>query len=484
MRKKNVSKAFLLILLAGIVYACMEEGDFLSSKRSLPPEVSAAQKWYESQTGGEDLMWKSVDGNETNTFTPDWTKAFWNEDKDYRVTEVHLIGDERLVFLASECADMYQSTGDERYNASDIRLVIRTNKETKETDGFIMILFPDLDYLEKNRDHPLVDMSYLKRNKDFGGIIYYHDMEGNFVNGWKYTEGVPYAIYPAKEVEKTSDGPLRSTTYCDYVCVTTEHYVDWYVNGDFDHTQYKGTTTSCYYTNCWTDYSDSNSGGYGGGGGGSTNTGNTTTSPKAKKIFRNSNMTQANWEKLEKMIDKIMQDCMGSALYNGLVDYLGGKTLTIQFGTKNEFTYDGQTAGIMLKGTESNRLFHEMLHAYQAYNETNAAADIAASINNEIETRYAQYLYVSSQPEYSGSTWEKEWTTKQGRKEIAKLSHRIDSHGKLKPGVTEDELNLYIVNDARSALQVPGSVYANDPYNYERIGTANFKNLNKLTKDC
>ena len=42
-------------------------------------------------------------------------------------------------------------------------------------------------------------------------------------------------------------------------------------------------------------------------------------------------MTEYNWKILENMIDKIMADCMGEELYNGLKSYLNGKTLTIQF---------------------------------------------------------------------------------------------------------------------------------------------------------
>lgn len=38
-------------------------------------------------------------------------------------------------------------------------------------------------------------------------------------------------------------------------------------------------------------------------------------------------MTEANWKVIERMLDKIMEDCMGQALYNGLKSALNGKLL-------------------------------------------------------------------------------------------------------------------------------------------------------------
>lgn len=58
----------------------------------------------------------------------------------------------------------------------------------------------------------------------------------------------------------------------------------------------------------------------GGGGGGGYQP--QPIAPKAKTIFRNSSMIDENWKVIEKMLDKIMQNCMGKGLYNGLVDVL------------------------------------------------------------------------------------------------------------------------------------------------------------------
>lgn len=55
----------------------------------------------------------------------------------------------------------------------------------------------------------------------------------------------------------------------------------------------------------------------GGTGGGSSVP---SLAPKAQAIFRNSNMIDANWRVLENMIEKIIENCMGRNLYNGLLE--------------------------------------------------------------------------------------------------------------------------------------------------------------------
>ncbi len=266
MQKTILRHVFLLFLLAGIVYACMDE-DLFSPEKDLPPEVSAAQKWYDSQVPDGYIPWTSANGVETNTYKPDWQTAVYEEDKEWKVTEVHLVGEERLIFSTLDCMEKYKETGDERYNRlSDTRLLIRTHKETKETDGYIMIVYPDLQYLEAHLNQPLRNFSYLKRNDiNFGGVIHYNTLDGNYLNGWLYKEGVAYAFVLEDEKEDSSEVELRDYQMCDYVCEYTNHYTDWYVNGDYSWTQWRGGSENCYYTNCRTIHEgDSSSGGPGG----------------------------------------------------------------------------------------------------------------------------------------------------------------------------------------------------------------------------
>ncbi len=220
-----------------------------------------------------------------------------------------------------------------------------------------------------------------------------------------------------------------------------------------------------------------------GGGGLPGNSPN--NAPKAKAIFRNSNMTEYNWRVIEKMLDKITSDCLGEHLYKGLKEHLGGKTLTIQFVAPKEgssFNFDGNTAGIKLTTEmESNQLFHEMMHAFQAYQETESSYK-ASLINKELEARYVQYQYVRKLTEYPGSKWEKQYTNTDVGMAIALLKSMVDAKGNLQPNVTDDML-LIQVYAAKSAIEAT-SAYSAMPFDYSKSGIENFTSLQKISKDC
>ena len=202
MRKRNLWQLLSLFLLTGIIYACTKDNDEdSSSKETLPPEVAEAKAWFESQTQVKDglLPWKPVAGGKETVLTPDWRWVFSSEDSNYKMVEVHVEEAEPLNCVTAECSEKYRQTGDKRYLASMIRLVIRTHKDTKVKDGFIMLAFPDLSYLEAHKDNPLNGVSYLKRPSDFSGMVIFYDMNSEFVNGWIYQEGVAYPFTMATE---------------------------------------------------------------------------------------------------------------------------------------------------------------------------------------------------------------------------------------------------------------------------------------------
>lgn len=221
------------------------------------------------------------------------------------------------------------------------------------------------------------------------------------------------------------------------------------------------------------------------GGGSSNGFSAFTVAPKASSIFRNSRMTETNWRTLEKMIEKIEKDCVGSNLYNGLKQALGGKTLSIQFVAPKEgssFNFDGNTAGIKLTtDMESNQLFHEMMHAFQSYQETESSYK-ASLINKEIEARYAQYQYVKKLKEFPGSKWEKQYTKTDVGMAIADLAESIDKKGNLQPGETDETLFIR-VHTAKNTIQKIKD-YSKVSFNENKAGSETFKNLRTLSKGC
>ncbi|GHS96366.1 hypothetical protein FACS189421_01330 [Bacteroidia bacterium] len=220
MNKSILKQAFLLLLSAGIFNSCMTDDTFFS-KEKLSPEGMDAQVWYNHQGNKEGIRLISPNGQKHSPLLPDWRMVFSNEDEQYKVTEVNLKpirkkhpsnekgdiieSETGFIMMDPECAEKFRETDDKRYMACNIRLIIRTNKETGGKDGFVMIAYPDLPYLEAHLDNPLQHITYLERDKEFSGMVIYHDMDGNWVNACKYIDGKRYNLRIRKIQDEKSE---------------------------------------------------------------------------------------------------------------------------------------------------------------------------------------------------------------------------------------------------------------------------------------
>ena len=166
MNRNRKNQLFLLLLLAGIFYACLQSELFEDQAHlvlDLPPEIAVAKEWYEAKIGGNDLHWRM--GGKSNILEADWQNAFAGNKSDFRIIEVPLTSENPFYRMISEVAERAESTGDKRYRASATRLLIRTCRKTGERDAFVMIASPDLDYLTGNLDNPLRNFTYINRGE-------------------------------------------------------------------------------------------------------------------------------------------------------------------------------------------------------------------------------------------------------------------------------------------------------------------------------
>ena len=400
MRKTVFKQVFLLLLLAGIVFACMEKDDLFPAG-NLPPEISEAKTWYESRVNEGRLPWIPANGGKTNVLTPDWERAFSNENENSRVTEIHLEGKEKFIMVSSECAEKYDETGNDRYLTSDIRLVIRTDKTTGRKDGFIMVICPDLSYLEVRKDHPLKDISYLKRGATFSGVIYYHDMNGEFVNGWKYKDGtVRYAFH--SETALPDQNQFRGNGEV-YWCQYTEFVTDWYVNGHYIGSTPGGNSTECYIM-YW--YDTGSDGGYGAGGGsGNSNGGDGSPSAQLSALASKVSLSSTQTELLNDVLDDVLQDC-GFQFMNGSIVTSEYKFSDVKIdpSISSSGGYDPFTGNLLFRGTNdiNKDIFREeLVHLYQTsyYGQSQMKNYFnTASGNIEFEAKLIEDLLCNAKP--------------------------------------------------------------------------------------
>lgn len=519
---KNIGKCKKWRILAyisvlGMLFACADqmlldnENPAVRQAKNKNQEltVSVARQWFESKYTPV-VPTRSVDGTE-RLQKPYWEKAKEHNRKRYEVVETPILSQGVHVVMDRETAAYWESGMKSDFIRNTIRMVVLRDKKKGTTRSFIMTFVGTLEYLKKTRT--IGKNSYLYRQPDFSGSVLFHELDGTFMNGWRYSEGKIVATLSAiSNDEQQAMDTLGVQTRAEVeVCYEscfpvfeddcTYSYVE---TGDLESgivleieencvPKYKGDdcVKDCYWEDdgsddeeeddWWKDYPS-------GGAIIPPNTGNnnTNTSPKAKNIFRNSNMTETNWAALERMLDKIMADCMGEALYNGLANFLGGQTLSIQIndGTGGSFGPQGESVGISLGGQmESNQLFHEMMHAYRTYQETLSSYN-DSMFNGEIEAWYAQYLYTSRLPEYPGSKWEERDNTDSRRIAIKNLTRYIDHKGNMLSGKSIVDLEDEIMNIVVPTFHQDEYTADKYPFDYDRPGLENFTNLKKITLNC
>jgi len=228
-----------------------------------------------------------------------------------------------------------------------------------------------------------------------------------------------------------------------------------------------------------------------GGGGGSTGTGSAglgngtgADGQLSHGIFQNSNLSEDSWKVIEGMLEHIIDNCMGESLYTNIKNILAGDKIEIQFVLGNESAYDlnSKTLSLGVDLLENNILFHEMWHLYQSCKETISSFK-EAKLNMEIETRYAQYLFLTQQPYYEGSMWQREHTRSPIGNAMIHLNKIIDKQGKLRPDTNMDFLDVYLNHTVIPVFKgIPE--YSSYPWDENRPPLSNFTNLNHLTKNC
>ena len=503
--KKLLNRLFLLLLLSGIVFACVNDDPFDDSgrqnngnrgRRPLAPEAAAAQEWFKNEVGREFLTWHPGT-DEVRMLMPNWHRTLSNENSVFRVTEARLQGNRNFYRVAAESAARFRQTGNERYLVSDTRFVLRTHIETGETDGFIMKVYPDLEQIQRSRN-PLRSFTYLKRDSDFSGFIYFYDLNGEFVNGWWQVDGRFYPIYTLAMVEK--EPQLRSV---GWRCYELWQVTRIYIGGELMSERREYVRTNCVPIGApWIPppFPGDNapwppSLGVGG------MTGNVSTiasvvasvvgvsavrtfAPNAAGIFGSARRTAEDWLAMERQINNMMQDCMGTAMYNGLRNR--ATNLNFQFITGRSGNYHGGTISVGRDMGGSGILFHEMFHAYQP---RAMGLDInqrrAIMMNLEVETWLAKYHYVQRNAD-AETAWVTHLNNSDVGRAVEELARHIDHRGRVI--TNEIDARRAIDNFVTALRYVRGpsgsTPYANILFDESQSIADMFSNMNRLFSGC
>lgn len=203
----------------------------------------------------------------------------------------------------------------------------------------------------------------------------------------------------------------------------------------------------------------------------------------AKKLFRNSKMIESNWIIANEKILQITNTCIGDKLIKELLGVLDGKTLKLDFINEGDSKFDPGFGGIKLRtNAESSYLFHEMFHALQSYTEQETWN--GANLNLEFEAHFAQQIFIEQMSENEWKLWKERTKFDSRWKAVRDLKNYIDNHGRLLPGITENDLQDEFMKHTIDGFRRVG--YDNLDYSWlsSRKGSKNLSNIQKITIDC
>lgn len=186
--KKHILKiGWIFIILAVVFFACQQE---LFEKEGTEPAltVKEAQAWFESSQP-EFLLLKS--GNKekkTKVAKPEWKGAFATKNDNFEIVETHIVTNGGFGFATESAYDQWKATNNPGYMTSLTRLVVMKYRKSGEMVSFLMTIVGDKEYLE-TKQFKMWGNTYLTKDKDFSGLVLFHSPAGEFVNGWRFTNG-------------------------------------------------------------------------------------------------------------------------------------------------------------------------------------------------------------------------------------------------------------------------------------------------------
>jgi hypothetical protein len=225
-----LSSSLIVSLFFGLfIYSCQQETE--------QPEVilsaDEAKQWFENQSGALVRLKSGTNTQSTLELKEDWEHAQTFKNDSLGTVEADILARGQFGFVLKEDQNQNETNGN--YSSSYSKLVIQKNKRTGRMESFIMTLIGTKEYL-KGHNFDLSKNTYLRKQKDFTGLVLYHTTSGDFVNGWNFQNGKVVGF--CNQVDKKDlpsrlkqQAPIATTCFI----VTINYYericTDWYSNG-------------------------------------------------------------------------------------------------------------------------------------------------------------------------------------------------------------------------------------------------------------
>ncbi len=270
---KILGKFILIFLLLQFFSGCQKDQNFNAATQTENNfTLEQAQDCYGiDNVGFLTLKSGSINSN-TIGIKPDWCNSIQGHNDREELVEVGLWMMGGFGFADENSYKEWNDKKDPAYMGSLTRMVFLKSKTDGEILNFLMTIVGDNNY-HHNKGFQLSKNSYLSKEKNFSGYVFYHDMNGNFVNGWKYDKGSVMGRTTMKDGGNIPTQLKLATTCTEstiYYWITI--CTSWYQTSNM----YEGATYHSECINTIASFTTSTCTGDGNGGGTSTGSGGTS----------------------------------------------------------------------------------------------------------------------------------------------------------------------------------------------------------------
>ena len=178
--------SLLLVSTAFTISCTRDEVTTTQTEVALQPQIADAQQWFEQQMYTNNYLLNENGIQLYADWRPDWGKAAIHELSTGYTVEVPILFTNQSTLISSQLRAEYERTGNSKYLAAKVSLVIETNLTTGKKQDFIMLVSPSLKYVESNSEG---QNSYLNMDPNFDGMVLYYTPNWGFANGWGFSDG-------------------------------------------------------------------------------------------------------------------------------------------------------------------------------------------------------------------------------------------------------------------------------------------------------
>lgn len=208
--------------------------------------LEEAIEWFYSKGTGSVFLKSGNSKDRNKVAVPMWNDIKIMSSRGIEVVEVGLAVQGAWGFASEAAHKDWLRTGNSGNLLSHTRMVITRNKTNGRINGFLMTLVGDKPYLEKKKFRIWQGNSYLEKENDFTGLVLFHDLEGQFMNGWRYING--RVSHKVRLDSGSMNIPGLKSGGCStyYYSTWTVDYIEWYyytlVDGNIMNHGYNGFT--------------------------------------------------------------------------------------------------------------------------------------------------------------------------------------------------------------------------------------------------